>query len=508
MNTYLRTAGLFIFGIVVSASLAFGQQASNTQTKFAETAGTTVTISVTDRDHRPVTGLGAENFTLYVDEQRQAISSVASGDVPACVGILVDKSGSMRGKHAAIASAMAAFEAAGNPGSKTFVVSFNDVAVLEQDFTSDSALIEKALMRLDARGGTAFYDSLIATADHLAEASGCNKRILLVVSDGEDNESRKSLEYTLQALQHDWNPLVYAIGLPSNKPGNRAHKTLEGLTADSGGLAIFANDIGGVRKAALKLADIIKNQYLVSYSPSDAVSSDDRAMKAELHASGHKDLTVRLNVATKVDRPASAAAATTPGSSCVAGTVVDEDKKPVGGINVEAWPAFSPNSYPKDSYPSTATDEHGKFKIENLEKGSYLLYTKNESAGYMPTRNSFYRNTTLPLTQIAGKCTKVEVRVGPKAAKLRIHVVDAGTSTALPRFGVSFRDQSGVLVISNGSQDQEVMVPANTELTISAWSYQYPRSQPMTVTAPAPGASQDVTVQLSPRAAAAAGSDH
>ncbi|HEY7401922.1 MAG TPA: VWA domain-containing protein [Candidatus Angelobacter sp.] len=507
MNAYQRAVGLLSFVPLFSAVLALGQ-ASNEQTKFAETASTTATLSVTDRDHRPVTGLNAENFTLYLDGQRQTISSVASGDVPACVAILVDKSGSMRRQLPAIASAMGAFVAAGNPGSKTFVVTFNDDPVLEQDFTSDPAVIESVLVQVDARGGTAFYDSLIATADHLAEAGGCNKRVLLAVSDGEDNESRKSLEYTLTALQHDWNPLVYAIGLPSNKPGSRSHRVLETLTSNSGGLAIFVNDLGDVRKAALKIGDVIKNQYVVTYAPSQPVGSGDRAMKAELRAAGHKDLTVRLNMATKVDRPAPAVAGTTPGSSCVSGIVIDENDKPVAGINVVAWPTFSPNSYAKDSYPSTVSDEHGKFKIEQLEKGLYQLYTDKESAGYAPTRNSFYRYATLPLIQVSEKCAKVAVRVGPKAARLRIHVVDAGTGTPLPRFGISFRDRSGVLVVSQASQGQEVMVPANTDLTISAWSYGYPRSQPSSVTSPGPEAAQDVTIQLSPRAAASAGSDH
>src|SRR5215467_13646794 len=96
MNSYLRAVGLFSSLVVAGTPFLLGQQSSNTQTQFAGTANATVTVTVTDRDHRPVTGLGADNFTLYVDGQKQAISSVTSGDVPACVGILIDKSGSMR----------------------------------------------------------------------------------------------------------------------------------------------------------------------------------------------------------------------------------------------------------------------------------------------------------------------------------------------------------------------------------------------------------------------------
>jgi len=87
-------------------------------------------------------------------------------------------------------------------------------------------------------------------------------------------------------------------------------------------------------------------------------------------------------------------------------------------------------------------------------------------------------------------------------------VVDAGTGAPLPQFGISFRDHLGVLVLSNAGQDQEALVPANTELTVSAWSYRYLRSEPIVVTSPGPEASQDVTIQLSPRTAPSARNNH
>lgn len=508
MNAYSRALGLLSCVLPFCAAYLLGQQSSNEQTKFAETPNTTLAVTVTDRDHRPVTGLSAENFTLYIDGQKQTVNSVTSGDVPACVGILVDKSGSMRGKHAAIAAGVGEFVRAGNPGNQYFVVLFNDDASLQQDFTGDAALVEQAISRADPRGGTAFYDSVIATADHLAEGKTCQKRALLLVSDGVDNESRKTLEYTLHALQEDGNPFVYAIGSQEKMSSfaGRGKHALEALTAPSGGNMVLTNDYRDFRKIAQKLAEELRAQYTITFN-ANGVSANPE-VKVLVHSPDRKELVARVNFPRTVKLPAKPSANQAHNSGCIDGSVLDEDKKPVAGINVEAWPTFAPNSYAKDSYPSTVTDEHGKFKIEALEKGSYLLYTKNESAGYAPTNDSFYRNATLPLTQVSGKCTKVEVRVGPKAARLKIHVIEAGTGTPLSRFGISFRDHLGILVISSASQNQEVMVPANMELTVSAWSYGYPRSQPITVTTPGPEASQDVSIQLSPRAAASAGSDH
>ena len=111
--------------------------------------------------------------------------------------------------------------------------------------------------------------------------------------------------------------------------------------------------------------------------------------KIEAHAAGHKDLKVHANIAgPKVNLPVPAAAIR---NSCIGGTVLDENRKPVAGMNVEAFPLFSPNSYAKDSYPSIVSDEKGKFKITDLESGTYALYSSNETAGYPSTRNFFYR---------------------------------------------------------------------------------------------------------------------
>ena len=507
MRVYRSFYSFLSFLLLSVISFPVSAQSSNNQAQPPDSGNATITVTVTGKDHRPVSGLKPEDFSLYVDGQRQTISAVIS-DVPACIGILVDRSGSMRGKHPAIASAMAAFTIAGNPGNRTFVVSFNDDPTLEQDFTADSALIERAIARSDARGGTAMYDAIIASTDHLAEAKDCRKRVLLVVSDGEDNDSKKSLEYTLAALQHAGNPLIYPFGLPHPNGRTRtSRRALEALADPSGGSVLRVDSPDELRKAAPRIAEEIRSQYLLTYAPAGAAAGS-RNIKVEAHAAGQKELTVRANVTTRADLPAVAAATQTPGSDCISGSVVDEQKKPVANMLVEAWPAFSPNSYAKDSYPQNITDEKGKFKFSQLEPGVYLLYTSNEGAGYPSTKQSFYQNGAVPGTKADRKCTSVIVGVGPKAAKLRIHVVDATTGAPLPNFGISFRTPSGSpLVISHGSQEQEVMVPARTTLSVSAWSYGFPRSEPISISTPEPEASGDVTVKLSPRVASSAGND-
>src|SRR5690349_5759363 len=96
-------------GVVLSLLLVPASFVQNQESSAQPANQTSITVTVTDRDHHPLIALKPENLTVYEDGQQQAISSFASGDVPACIGMLVDRSGSMRGKHQAIAAAMGDF---------------------------------------------------------------------------------------------------------------------------------------------------------------------------------------------------------------------------------------------------------------------------------------------------------------------------------------------------------------------------------------------------------------
>lgn len=252
-------------------------------------------LTVTDHNHRPITGLKAEDFTLYLDGKKLPISSVAS-DVPACIGLIIDRSGSMRRRHAAIASGMADFVRASNTDDSFFVVTFNDDPFLERDFTRDPGAIEEAIASAEARGGTALYDAIIASTDHLAENKACKKRVLVIVGDGQDNSSRKTLEYTLASLRNGENPFVYVIWLPHPNSGtsHRVESVLAELAAPSGGAAYFIKSPEEVRKTVLNIAEEIKSQYSISYET--PASSGYSNMKIEAHAAGYKDLTVHANI--------------------------------------------------------------------------------------------------------------------------------------------------------------------------------------------------------------------
>ena len=167
----------------------------------------TLTATVLDQRRHLVTDLSPRDFVVYEDGQPQQITSFKREDIPVSIGILVDNSGSMRTKRNAVSKAVVNLVQASNAHDEVFVVNFNDEPYLDQDFTNKVDLLKEAIDHVDSRGGTALYDAVVASADHLKNAK-LEKKVLLVVTDGEDNESRDSLEQAIRAVQNDNGRLI------------------------------------------------------------------------------------------------------------------------------------------------------------------------------------------------------------------------------------------------------------------------------------------------------------
>ena len=256
-----------------------------------------VTLSATVLDSRRhlVTNLAPTNFAVYEDNQPQKITSFKREDIPVSIGIVVDNSGSMRTKRAAVTKAVLNLIQASNPQDEVFVVNFNDDPYLDQDFTNKIPPLREALDRVDSRGGTALYDAVIASADHLAKGAKKEKKVLLVVTDGVDNESRESLESAIRKVQDDNGPTIYTIGILGDEPGiKRAKRALQSLSDQTGGVAFFPKDLMEVDEISQEVARDIRNQYSLTYKPTNPRSNGGyRKVKVEARAPGYKDLQVR-----------------------------------------------------------------------------------------------------------------------------------------------------------------------------------------------------------------------
>jgi Ca-activated chloride channel family protein len=250
--------------------------------------------TVVDDKHRFVTDLDKGDFTVFEDGKPQTINSFRREDVPVSLGIIIDNSGSMRDKRPAVNQAAINLVKASNPQDQVFIVNFNDEYYLDQDFTANISKLRDGLEKIESRGGTALYDAVMASADHLKKNSKLDKKVLLVVTDGEDNASRSSLERAVRFLQAENGPTVYTIGLLGDEHAKRARRALQSMAEDTGGVAFFPRDLKEVDSITSEVAHDIRNQYTIGYKPTTPQSEGGyRSVKVEAKAPHHGKLVVR-----------------------------------------------------------------------------------------------------------------------------------------------------------------------------------------------------------------------
>jgi VWFA-related protein len=269
-----------IFG-GVSAALAagrlaaFGQQpaASDEDPVFrSDTRLVVLHATVIDSRGRLVDNLPRSAFTVMENGAPQEVKVFRREDVPVSLGLIIDNSGSMRDKRQKVNTAALALVKASNPQDEVFIVNFNDEAFLDQTFTSDVSKLEEALTKIDTRGGTAMRDAVTMSMDYLKEKGKRDKRVLLVVTDGDDNTSSESntLEKLVAKAQQQ-EVLIYCIGLLNDeerRKAKRAQRAMNALATASGGLSYFPREADEVQTLAVQVAHEIRNQYIIAYSPS------------------------------------------------------------------------------------------------------------------------------------------------------------------------------------------------------------------------------------------------
>ncbi|MGH9776159.1 MAG: VWA domain-containing protein [Candidatus Acidiferrales bacterium] len=228
--------------------------------------------TVVDQKGIYIPNLQTDNFRVFENNIEQKVSVFKNEDIPVTMGLVIDNSGSMRDKRPRVNAAALTFVQTSNPQDQAFVVNFNDEYFLDldEDFTSDQKELKAALDRIDSRGSTALYDALVGSLDHLKKGNR-DKKVLLVITDGEDNASRKDLAYAVQAAQQS-NAVIYAVGLFSDddkKERRRATKALIELTEATGGKAYFPKDVSEVDALCTQIAAEIRHQYTLGYYPTN-----------------------------------------------------------------------------------------------------------------------------------------------------------------------------------------------------------------------------------------------
>ncbi|MGA9630290.1 MAG: VWA domain-containing protein [Candidatus Acidiferrales bacterium] len=234
-------------------------------------------VTVTDQKGEFVENLSRNEFEVFEDKIQQNISMFSRDDVPVTMGLVIDNSGSMREKRAQVNAAALTFVQTSNPQDEAFVVNFNDEYYLDTDgdFTSDQRNLQDALARIDTRGSTALYDAVIGSLNHLKKGHK-DKRVLLLVTDGDDDASRMTFEDAIKAAEES-NATIYTIGVFSQddlkndkKMVRHSRKVLTDLAEATGGEAYFPANLDDVTPICEQVAHEIRNQYTIGYYPTDS----------------------------------------------------------------------------------------------------------------------------------------------------------------------------------------------------------------------------------------------
>ncbi|HEY4360773.1 MAG TPA: VWA domain-containing protein [Bryobacteraceae bacterium] len=292
MKKYTARVVLFLLAIALAASGQPSKPAPKDDDIPVFKAGKQLVnlyASVLDSKGKLVSDLPKSAFKVFENGVEQQVSLFRSEDVPVSMGILIDNSGSMKEKREKVAEAALDLVKASNPQDEVFIESFNDKWYLDQDFTSDIQKLEAALDKLETRGSTALYDAIHLGVEH-AKKGKRDKKVLLVVTDGNDTDSDETLEQIVREARQSDGVLIYSIGILSDDTPHdtkSAKRALKALAEASGGLDYYPKSLNEIDQIIPQVAREIRHQYLLAYTPlNDALDGTFRQIKVSVTGPG------------------------------------------------------------------------------------------------------------------------------------------------------------------------------------------------------------------------------
>ena len=254
-------------------------------------------FTVTDKKGRFITDLAKDDFQLTEGKKQQTINQfTAESDLPLRLGLLVDTSNSIRDRFKFEQQAAVEFiNAVVRPRQdKLMLVSFDSAAELVSDLSDDPEKLGAAVRNLRPGGGTALYDAIFyACRDKLALDQPKEKfrRAIVILSDGDDNQSRVTRDQALEMAQKA-DVVVYAISTNISRIENDGDKVLRYLAAETGGQAFFPFKVQDLSQSFENIANELRHQYNVFYRPEPLVA-DGLYHPVTLKVKTRKDLIVR-----------------------------------------------------------------------------------------------------------------------------------------------------------------------------------------------------------------------
>jgi VWFA-related protein len=252
--------------------------------------------TVTDRQGSLVTNLGEQDFQVSENGVPQRIQVFKNEDIPVAVGLVIDHSTSMRPKLAEVTAAARAFVRSSNREDEIFVVNFNEIVSLglppSIHFTDSSVELAYAISDESARGLTALYDAIAMGLGQIQTATR-DKKVLIVVSDGGDNASRRTLDQVMKLAEQS-SAVIYTIGVFDESDAERNPGVLNRLARATGGEAFLPVQLPEVVANCERIARDIRHQYIVGYAPSNpAPDGSYRSIRLVARTKGQGKLSVR-----------------------------------------------------------------------------------------------------------------------------------------------------------------------------------------------------------------------
>jgi Ca-activated chloride channel family protein len=267
-------------------------------------------VNVFDRGGRAVTGLERQHFMVLEDDRPQEITFFSGEDVPVTVGLVIDNSTSMLTQRDLVVAGGMAFANSSHPEDELFIVSFTEHVRLALPptlpFTSSRPVVQATLNSLRPGGKTALYEAVIRALDHVDRGSH-QKRVVIVLSDGDDTASR-AMKEEMFARAEASDAIIYAVGVIDPASGSRGNRgVLRTLTRIGGGLAYFPTSQRRVVDTFEQIAANVRQGYSIGYLPiSDPSGNGFRRVTVTVRVPGRRGLTARYRqgyMAPGVSRP-------------------------------------------------------------------------------------------------------------------------------------------------------------------------------------------------------------
>lgn len=258
-----------------------------------------VVFTVTDKHGRFIKDLKKEDFRVLDDNKppTEVKGFVAETDLPLRVGLLIDASNSIRDRFKFEQEAAIEFlnQIVRPKQDQAFVIGFDSTAEVTQDFTDNTEALSRGVRGLRAGGGTALFDAVYAACrDKLANSAPANtatRRAIILLSDGDDNQSRVTREEAVEMAQRA-EVIIYAISTNITGVKGKGDKVLERFADATGGRLFTPFKLQDVADAFTEIQDELRSQYAIAYKPADFLS-DGRYRTINIEATGRKNLRVR-----------------------------------------------------------------------------------------------------------------------------------------------------------------------------------------------------------------------